>query len=194
MDPKRFDDLTRALASGVPRRRFIAMIGATVAGSALGGMWPGRAVLAVGPPCLGCSVPGAFICGTVIYPQSAFAECIDACRSNPRVCFCQSCSPACPPGLNDCNGVCWDCSCDRVCGTTCCSPFLPHCVNGACSASVGKSTAVAYTGNTTTDFHDAATLAATLVDTSVSPAVPVPYAPLPFTLGPQPSPPPPYRS
>ncbi len=40
MDPKRFDDLTRALASGVSRRRFIAMIGATVAGSALGSPLP----------------------------------------------------------------------------------------------------------------------------------------------------------
>jgi hypothetical protein len=136
MDPKRFDDLTRALASGISRRRLIAMIGGIVAGSALGGIWPSRAVLAVGPPCLGCTVPGAFICGTVIYPKSAFADCIDACRSNPRVCFCQSCSPACPPGQTDCNGICCPegqvCNGTLGCGAPCPEGFSP-CGTGCCA-------------------------------------------------------------
>lgn len=163
-----FDDVSRRLASPLPRRRVLAMIAGSVAGSALGAIWPGGTAVATGPPCLGCTVPGAFICGTTIYTD--FGACIAACQTNPRVCFCQSCSPACPPGQVDCNGLC--CPAGQAC-------------LGTLGCAVAISTAVTYVGENTADVDDVATLAATLVDTSVSPAVAVPGAILTFTLGSQ---------
>lgn len=52
-------------------------------------------------------------------------------------------------------------------------------------AFVPRATALAYTGDTTADFHDPATLTAVLTDTSVTPAAPIPGAPVTFTLGAQ---------
>jgi hypothetical protein len=52
-------------------------------------------------------------------------------------------------------------------------------------AFVSHATALAYTGDTTADFHDPATLTAVLTDTSITPAAPVPGVPVTFTLGAQ---------
>jgi hypothetical protein len=138
-----FDDASRMLARPLPRRRVLAMIAGGVAGSALGAIWPGRVAMATGLPCLGCTVPGAFICGTEIFTD--IGACVDACRSNPRVCFCQSCSSACPPGQTESAGRC--CPDGQVftgplgcvpcpagtspCGTGCCAPDMV-CVAGQC--------------------------------------------------------------
>ncbi len=56
---------------------------------------------------------------------------------------------------------------------------------GAVLQVIGKPTALTYTGDTTADYHDSATLSAILTDTSVSPSTPVSGETLTFTLGKQ---------
>ena len=53
-------------------------------------------------------------------------------------------------------------------------------------AFVPRATALTYTGDTTADFHDPATLTAVLTDISVSPPVPILGVPVNFTIGIQP--------
>jgi hypothetical protein len=115
-----FDDISRLVASPLPRRRLIAMIGRTVAGSAIAAMWPGRSVAVAQTACCtegcdeqftcwsGCSVPGMVICGHYLY--NSCDEAPPECRA---ACFCKECVDECPWYTIDCDGICHsaDCAC-----------------------------------------------------------------------------------
>src|SRR5690348_8603961 len=124
-----FDNVSRMLASPLPRRRVLAMIAGGVAGSAFGAIWPGRpaeAEVNCGP----CTAPGMYICEGQLYPDATCSGC------KFISCFCQICGPACPPGRTDCNGICClpgqVCNGTLGCGAPCPEGFSP-CGTGCCA-------------------------------------------------------------
>ena len=85
MDPRRFDDLSRLLVSGVSRRRLLKAAAAT----ALGGLFVGSAEVTTAAPSRGLGET----CGTGRQCASGF------CDTGQRPGQC-----ACPPGTTPCGG------------------------------------------------------------------------------------------
>ena len=155
MNPSRFDDLTKALATATSRRQALGRIGGTLAGSLLAA-WPFTQALAAGggnsacahfcaevfgadtPAARQCTSDAAHgkglcsTCGSNADPSSI------CCTRNSRG-FCSNYSPTlpCSCGTNQtcCNGTCSDCPCGQVmfhgaCATPCSSDA--DCPCGSC--------------------------------------------------------------
>src|SRR5438128_193702 len=102
MDPKRFDDLTRALASGVSRRHVLRLMAAALVGTVLPELVPGQALA----DCVPCSPSSTTFCC-----QSTSHPCVEFCSTSVDV-GCDpvcGCVPNCPvlyPGTTWCSGSC----------------------------------------------------------------------------------------
>ena len=146
-----FDDISRLVASPLPRRRVMALVAGSVAGTALGSLWPARTAAAQ---------TGCFFCGCNQAYYTDFNQCLSAC--NPTLagnCFTEICLTVdvsfcvtiCPEGLTPCgkgccapNSSCVDpatatCSClGTSCSATgrmiCCPPIKPYCNGDTCSS------------------------------------------------------------
>lgn len=150
MDPKRFDDLTRALGAGVSRRQALKLLGATgVAGffgfgrpqqasASLGGLQPARSAAAAST-CVFCN------CNNQFYIDPL--QCLSECHVS-LACFTGICGPVpfscacCPPGTV-CDEATQTCCppLSQPCGSTCCSPTqICNQARGQCCAAPGKVT------------------------------------------------------
>ncbi len=141
MDHQRFDDLTRALASGTSRRTMLKRIAGGAAGATLAMM--GADTLAakcrdIGKPCQSdaqcCSrfCSPDFKCACPAGTDVCNGECVTCTGGqvvNPTTCACQ-----CPTGTTLCNGQCVDLQTDEnncgACGETCLNNGL--CGGGGC--------------------------------------------------------------
>lgn len=106
-----FDDISRVLASPMPRRRVLGLIVGALAGGTLTGIERGRATaLGIGPPCgpvtcaqgQKCCDARTGICCThnhVCCPPGSKANC---CRPNTECCAPVHAQPCCPPGKYCC--------------------------------------------------------------------------------------------
>ena len=134
----RFDDLARALAQPIGRRRMLGLTGATLGSVSLGALWPGRARAShpcdySGSPCGTAhfdpsrpdAVGNVWCCGGQVhthcckasegpFPGDAFC-CPTGKRCGKTV---GECLEPCPPGTTEC-------------GTTCC-PGGQTCENNQC--------------------------------------------------------------
>jgi hypothetical protein len=113
MDPTKFDDLTKALATGTSRRQALKTIVATTLGSIIG---------------LG-SIDAAFAAQKC---RALGSKCShgDQCCSN----YCANNVCTCSPGPTNCNGACVDLQTDNnncgSCGNVCIG--FEHCIDGDC--------------------------------------------------------------
>jgi hypothetical protein len=139
-----FDDLSRIVGSGIPRRRMLKLIAITFAGGALPALWPTRAAALVGcgpgysfyVPCdaevtaQNCSS----LHGTEL--QNVNIQCCEANRVKAEQQAQSKCPNACPiatpAGAVNCHGTCngnkftctsndpYQCGCDAPVGWICC--------------------------------------------------------------------------
>ena len=110
MDHNRFDDLTRALASGMSRRQALKLLG----GSLMGGLLSFSGLGTVFAKPKQCTANGK-------HCNSKTVCCSGFCDSTTKTC-------ACPPGQTFVNGSC--CLASQVCGSVCCSGT---CDNNQCT-------------------------------------------------------------
>ena len=111
MDPGRFDDLTRRLASKTSRRRFLTGVGAGGVGALV---LPGVAGASTSPAKL--LVECAEFCGQV-FPRNVEGALQCALEAVKREGLCYECGPGAPAGH------------PPVCGTTCCGAGTSCCKN-----------------------------------------------------------------
>ena len=114
MDHDRFDDLTKALASGVSRREALRKIGGGLLGAALASLLPGRTQAAPG----GGGGPKPGRCGLPGQPCKFNRQCCPG-----SVCLDGSCTPSCPTGQTACSCLPSNATCDS---------FSAPCCSGAC--------------------------------------------------------------
>src|SRR5437588_3157317 len=87
MQPSRFDDLTKALATATSRRQAMRRIGGILGGTALAGLFPGLA-LASNSAC-------AHFCNTVFGANTpAASQCTSDAAHGKGLCY--TCGPAAP--------------------------------------------------------------------------------------------------
>src|SRR5947209_6113665 len=87
MDPMRFEELTKALATSTSRRRALRRIGGILGGTALAGLFPGLA-LASNSAC-------AKFCNAVFGADTPAAnQCISQAAHHQGLCY--TCGPAAP--------------------------------------------------------------------------------------------------
>jgi hypothetical protein len=120
MEPSRFDDLTKALATATSRRQALKTIAATTLAGLLGLGGIGTAFAK--PKCK----PNGHGCGTNKQCCSGY------CDPTTSLCACQpgTCNDTCPcpSGQNCCNGTCSECPCGQVklSNGTCATPCDPN--------------------------------------------------------------------
>ena len=153
MEPSRFDDLTKALATSTSRRQALKTIAAATVGSILG---LGRLSTAFGAPkChrngLGCDTNSQCCSGYCQNGEKCTCPPAPACTTPPN----NTCP--CPSGQTCCSGTCTDLSSDNnncgSCGNKCdaCSTCQSGtcvsscasgqvCLNGSCCAICGGAT------------------------------------------------------
>ena|SRR5829696_2128851 len=131
-----FDELARGLASGVPRRTALRLLGGALVGALLGS-GPGRAWAATASPCarrrhLGTACPG----GICLPPGGTLAGGPAVCCPRDSACQERGAERCCPEGETCTDMGC--CTPERVCvggstgpSGTCCPPEA-ECVNGEC--------------------------------------------------------------
>lgn len=84
MEPSKFDDMTKVLATSIPRRKALWRIGGTLTGAVLASLLPGR-VLADGSP----GTPCARLCNELFGPGTPEAlQCIQDSYQGRGPCFC----------------------------------------------------------------------------------------------------------
>src|SRR5215471_19279260 len=125
MEPSRFDELTKALATATSRRQALRRIGGILGGTALAGLFPGVA-LADNSAC-------AHFCSTVFGGDTpAQAQCTSDAAHHTGLCY--TCGPASPGGTQP---ICCqenpDGTCSSYSGATCCGSSAT-CLNGSCCA------------------------------------------------------------
>src|SRR2546425_3569598 len=117
MDPTRFDNLTKAMATPASRRQALRRIGGTLTGVTLASLLPGHA-LADNSAC-------AHFCDSVFGADTpAASQCISDAAHQTGLCY-SACGPSGAGG--------------RLCGSpgsytslTCCPNFQSACCNGSC--------------------------------------------------------------
>ena len=124
MEPSKFDDLTKALATSTSRRQALQRIGGIVAGSLLAA-WPVTQALASG----GGNNQCARFCASVFGADTAAAKQCTSDAAHGRG-LCYTCGPAAPAGHPPlCGQLC--CSAGQVCqGGTCVTPCTAN--EGTC--------------------------------------------------------------
>jgi hypothetical protein len=123
MDPTKFDDLTKALATPTSRRQALRRIGGILGGTALAGLLPGVA-LADNSAC-------AHFCASVFGADTPAA---DQCTSDAAhgTGLCYTCGPASPGGTQPiCCPENGSGQCTSYSSATCCSGGRV-CQNGGC--------------------------------------------------------------
>src|SRR5262245_32752409 len=123
MDPAKFDELTKVLATASSRRQALRRIGGILGGTALAGLFPGVA-LADNSACAHC-------CSTVFGGDTpAQAQCTSDAAHHTGLCY--TCGPASPGGTQP---ICCqenpDGTCTSYSSATCCSSDQ-ICSNGQC--------------------------------------------------------------
>ncbi len=129
MDGQRFDEITKAVASGTSRRLLLRGLVAGVAGLLTAGR--GRAQVEAVQRCKGAG-------GTCGSDR-------DCCQNNPARCangkccpkprYCEATGTCCPPGQRCCNGECTSGPCRKAQGETCAAGrecTSGFCVDGVC--------------------------------------------------------------
>jgi hypothetical protein len=123
VEPRRFDDLTKALATPASRRRVLRRIGGTLTGAILASLLPGR-VLADNSAC-------AHFCASVFGADTPAAnQCISDAAHGTGLCY--TCGPASPSGTQPmCCSKNTGGTCTSYRGATCC-PSGSVCSGGQC--------------------------------------------------------------
>ena len=123
MEPSKFDELTKALATATSRRQALRRIGGILGGTALAGLFPGL-VFASNSTC-------AKFCNAVFGADTPAAnQCIsDAAHGKG---LCNTCGSATPPSSICCTRNASN-YCTSYSGAACCSSSAT-CLNGSCCA------------------------------------------------------------
>jgi hypothetical protein len=141
MDPTRFDELTKALASSTSRRQALRRIGGILGGTALAGLFPGLALAGGGNSAC------AQFCASVFGADTpAAGQCTSDAAHQRGLCY--TCGPASSAGTQPIccpenpNGTCTSYS-----SATCCGQF-EFCFQGVCEGCFTAGTLVAMADGT----------------------------------------------
>ncbi len=124
MEPSRFDDLTKALATSTSRRHALKTIVATALGGLLGLGGIGTALANCKPNGIGCNIGSQCCSGGC---------CHGTCTDLSTTSNCGKCGHACSSGQGCCGGTCTDLNTTSNCGScghACASGQI--CQNGQC--------------------------------------------------------------
>ena len=158
------DDISRAIASPVSRRKAFKMVSGAVGSALLASMGLGRATWALGangngdPPCprfwvscnRRCYPPGTSCCGKTVCDEFHRC-CADHCCGRLQSCCGSKCcnlgssccnnDSCCPSGVACCNGKCCPQPRAICCGGTCCPEGYLCCANKCVKTRPSPSTA-----------------------------------------------------
>ncbi len=130
MEPSRFDDLTKALATSTSRRHALKTIAATALGSILGLGGIGTAFANCKPNGIGCNTNSQCCSGGC---------CHGTCTDLGTTSNCGTCGHRCASGQGCCNGTCTDLNTIQNCGS--CGNVCPAgqmCSDGQCVCPLGR--------------------------------------------------------
>lgn len=136
------DDISRAIASPVSRRKAFKMVSGAVGGALLTSLGLGRATRALaaggngdapcphnGVKCGGKCYPAGYCCCGNTYCDGSHHCCNDHCCANSQTCCGSGC---CNSGSTCCGGSQCCPKPQSCCGSTCCSPQSTCCGNNTC--------------------------------------------------------------
>jgi len=142
MEPTKFDDLTKTLATSTSRRQALRRMGGTLSG-VLVASWPVGQVLAKGGGNSAC----AHFCASVFGADTPAADqCTSDAAHHKGLCY--SCGPASPTGSQS---ICClensDDTCSSYNGATCCTLYQ-SCYHGVCESCFTAGTLIAMADGT----------------------------------------------